>query len=329
MIRVGIIGAGYFGAAHARALAEAEGVELVAACRNDAERIAAFASAFGCRAHVDYRELLADSDVDTVVIASPHHLHETMGIDAARAGKHILMEKPLGHNAASCAAINAAAASAGVILGVGHVMHFMRHVMVANDLVASGAYGRPLVGNARMIKKWMQGNRRDWHLRPDTGGGMLMTAGIHMLDAMVWLMGSRVSGVSALSGSLQHAQAVDDTALISLRFANGAFGQMQSVGYVDGAGTTDLDLICEKATIKVDAEHGVLVGQNGEWTAVPGSAEPNAQHRALVRQWESLRSSIEDRAPIAVDGDYAAHIIDIVEAAGRASKTQEEIALES
>lgn len=322
MIRVGIIGAGHFGAAHARAIAEADGVELVAACRNDANAIAEFASEFGCRAYVNQADLLADPDIDAVMIALPHHLHEASGIAAARAGKHILMEKPIGHTAAASAAINRAVAAADVTLAVGHVMHFMRYLMVAKELISSGDYGKPLVGNSRMIKMWMQGNRRDWHLDPQTGGGMLMTAGIHMLDAIVWLMGSPVASVSALTSSMQHDQQVDDTALISLRFVNGGLGQVQSVGYVDGAPTTDIDIVCEKATIKADAERGVLIGQNGQWTAVPGSTEPNPQHCALIRQWISFRRSVEEGADIAVDGAYAAHLVDIVETIlveGRAS----------
>src|SRR5690606_24114996 len=133
----------------------------------------------------------------------------------------ILLEKPLAPTLKACAAVNDAVAAAGVKMLVGHVPHFMRHNMVAKQIIEAGTYGRPVAGNARMIKQWMQSNRRDWHLRPETGGGMLMTAGIHMLDALVWLMGSKVAGVSALSGSLQHGQDVDDTALITLRFGNG------------------------------------------------------------------------------------------------------------
>ncbi|WIY52079.1 Gfo/Idh/MocA family oxidoreductase [Devosia sp. YIM 151766] len=327
MIRVGIIGAGYFGAAHAIAIADAQGVELVAACRNDADAIAEFARQFSCRAYLDYHDLLADPEIDAVVIASPHHLHEKMAIEAARNGKHLLIEKPLGHNAASCAAINDVIAETGATMAVGHVMHFMRHIMTAQNIIASGRYGRPVAGNARMIKTWMQGNRRDWHLLPETGGGMLMTAGIHMLDALVWLMGSRVNGVSALSASLQHQQAVDDTALISLRFANGAFGQVQSIGYTNGAPTVDIDIICEGATLKLDADRGVMIGQNDKWEHVPDSSEPNAQHHALVRQWESLRAAIKTAAPVAIDGQYAAHLIDIVEAVSLANLNRREYAI--
>src|SRR5690606_23683958 len=95
MIGVGIIGAGHFGAVHAKALAGVSGARLVAACRNDAAGIGSFTQAHGGKPYTDWRALLDDGAVDAVVIATPHDLHRDIAIAALDAGKHVLLEKPM------------------------------------------------------------------------------------------------------------------------------------------------------------------------------------------------------------------------------------------
>lgn len=325
MIGIGIIGAGHFGAVHARAMAEVPGLKLVASCRENKAAAQAFADEFGGNSYGDWQSLLADPAVDAVVIATPHHLHEEIAIGAARAGKHILLEKPMAPTSRACDAINAAVAEAGVQLMVGHVMHFALPCLKAMEIIKSGVIGKPVMGSSWMIKLWMESNRRDWHLRTDSGGGMLMTAGIHALDRLVWLMGEDVVGVNALAGTFFHEQEADDTALIGLRFANGGVGQVQSVGYRDGAMLSAMDLVCEHGTLRIDFDEGVSIGRGAEWTPVPGSSEPNWMHHAVAREWVAMKEAIEGTAPVAVSGAFARHIVSIVEAVHVASAERREI----
>ena len=95
MIGIGIIGAGYFGAIHARAIAAVPGARVAAVCRQDIDAARAFAREHGGTAHSHWQALLDDPAVDAVLIATPHHLHAEMAIAAAQAGKHILLEKPM------------------------------------------------------------------------------------------------------------------------------------------------------------------------------------------------------------------------------------------
>lgn len=112
MLGVGIIGAGHFGAAHAKALQSVPNARLVAACRNDTQGLGAFIEAFGGAGYLDYRDLLSDPNVDAVVIALPHHLHTDVAIACAEAGKHIMIEKPMAPTVAECRDILAAAQKA-------------------------------------------------------------------------------------------------------------------------------------------------------------------------------------------------------------------------
>ncbi len=160
MIGVGIIGAGHFGAVHARALAEVEEVRLVASCRENANAAAAFAAEHGGKSYGDWRALLEDPEVDAVLIATPHHLHEGIAIGAAQAGKHILLEKPMAPSVAACDAIRAAADANGIKLMIGHVMHFALPCLKAKEIIDSGILGAPILGSSWMIKLWMESNRR-------------------------------------------------------------------------------------------------------------------------------------------------------------------------
>lgn len=327
MTGIGIIGAGHFGAVHARALADVEGVRIAAACRESREGVESFTAEFGGTPYTDWRALLNDKNVDVVLIATPHDMHEAIAIEAAQAGKHIFLEKPMAHTIEACRAINAAVDQNGVKLFVGHIMHFALPCLKAKEVIDSGAIGRPVLGSSWMIKLWMEGNRRPWHLNNDTGGGMLMTAGIHALDRLVWLLGERVSGVSAMIGTHFHEQQADDTALLGLRFANGNAGQVQSIGYRDGAMGFAMELVCERGTIRIDFDTGTWIGRGAKWELIENSIEPNWMHHAVAREWTSFKHSIDTDTPSAIDGAYAQHIIEIIEAAYTADAERREIAI--
>ena len=324
MIGIGIVGAGDFGAAHARAIREVDGIRLVAACREDEAALGAFTREYGGNAYTDWRKLLDDPQVDAVVIATPHALHAEMAIGAAQAGKHILLEKPMAPTVAACDAINAAVAKSGVKLMVAHLVHFAKPCMAAKKIIEEGTIGRPLVASSWMIKLWMEHNRRGWHLRYGTGGGMLMTAGIHALDRLVWLMDDDVASVSAMIGAKFHQQEADDTSMIGLRFKNGGLGQVQSVGYRNGGVTFEMDLVCEHGTLRIDMDSGTKIGRDAKWQDVPDSFEPAWMHNAVKREWAALRDAIVDDKPIPVTGSYGRQIIGIIEAAYASDKSRRE-----
>jgi predicted dehydrogenase len=329
MIGIGIIGAGFFGEVHARAIAAVPGVRVAAVCRQDVDAARAFAREHGGNAYADWRAVLDDPSVDVALIATPHHLHAEMTIAAARAGKHILLEKPMAPTVAECDAINATVREAGVHLMVGHVMHFALPCLVAKEIIDKGEIGRPVLGSSWLIKLWMEANRRPWHLTPKTGGGMLLTAGIHALDRLVWLMDGKVEAVSAMAGTFFHDQEADDTALMLLRFADGRVGQVASVGYGDGGVGFAMDLVCTAGTLRLDFDHGVSVGRGGAWTPVANSLEPDWMQRAVAREWQAMAAVVRGDIPNPVDGSYARDLVACIEAARQAEQSRREVALAS
>jgi len=327
MLGVGIIGAGHFGAAHAQAIAESGAARLVAACRNDAAGLDSFRDQFGGKGYLDWRALLDDRDVDAVVIALPHHLHAEAAIAAAQAGKHVMIEKPMAPTVAECRRILAAATKAGIVLMPGHTMRFTLPFMTARRLI-EGRAGRLRFGSSRMIKLWMEGNRRPWHLSPRTGGGMLFTAGIHALDRLLAYAGCRATHVSAFLTNAFHEQEADDSALLLLRFGDDAAGQVASIGFRHGAMISGDELVCESGVLSVDFFKGVALGRDQRWESVQGSIEQDVAGRALVRQWQAFAAAVADGARLPVTGDDGLHVVACIEAAFEAARQRREMAIE-
>ena len=104
----------------------------------------------------DWRQLLADAAIDIAVIATPHHLHMPMAIAAAEAGKHILLEKPMGRTVAECTAIMEAADRSQAKLMIGQLLHFALPSLVARQILDAGDLGQPIAGASSLIKLWME-----------------------------------------------------------------------------------------------------------------------------------------------------------------------------
>jgi len=319
------MGAGYFGAFHARAIAEIPDISLVAVCAEELALAESFAAEHGGKPYGDWRAMLDDESVDAVAITVPHHLHCELAVAALQAGKHVFVEKPMALSVAECSRIIAAAETSRRKLMVGQIMHFVWPCLVAREILDRGDLGKPITGSSSLQKIWMEQNRRGWHLDPLTGGGMLMTAGIHALDQLIWLMNGRVGSVSAAVSTSFHDQKADDSAMMLLRFADGRFGQVASIGFRDGGGTFDIDLVCERGTLRIDFDRGVSIGQGGKWTDVADSHDPAWMPNAVVREWQAMAAAIRDDGDVPVTGDYGRHIIACIEAAMISSRERRDV----
>jgi predicted dehydrogenase len=326
-VNVGIVGAGFFGQMHAEAIREIPGLRLVAASRQNSAALDAFCRRFGAIPYTDYRELYRDPGVDTVVIATPHQVHAEMAVEAARAGKHILLEKPMALSLRDCDRIIAAAREGRRKLMIGHVNRFARAYRVAKSILDSGELGDIVFGVSTMSKQWMEPNRRPWHLSRDTGGGMWVSVGLHCLDRLVWLVGSNVSSVCAQFDTRFFEQAADDVGLIFVRFCNGSFGTVVSTGYRQGAPKHLTELTCTGGALNIEYSAGVVIGKGEKWTSIPDSGSEAWMHEALVHEWRAFVCAIEEDTEEPVPGPFARHIMEVVFAAEQSSRQRTEIAL--
>jgi predicted dehydrogenase len=330
MQHIGLIGAGSYGARHAEAIVTLDNAKLVAANRTNEAALNEFVERYSGVGYTDYKDLLADASVDAVVIATPHDLHTDIVIESIRAGKHILLEKPMAPTLDECRRMLQAAQDSPIKMMVGHVNHFAPAYQVAKELIESGEMGEVIMGTATMQKYWFEPNRRGWHLDRDTGGGVWLTVGIHALDRLTWLIDSPVTGVSAQFATRFHDQQADDVGLVFLRYANGAAGSIVSTGYSMGAPKHLTELTCTRGMVNIDYTGGVMIGRDEEWRLIPESRPGDDwMHDALVNEWRAFLHSIETDTPSPVTAEFAFHIMDVIFAAEQSSRVQQEIKVAS
>jgi predicted dehydrogenase len=182
---------------------------------------------FGARAYATLEELLSDSKVHAVSICTPSGTHMDPAVAAARAGKHVMVEKPIEITTERVDAIIRACREAGVTLGAIFPRRFQESSRVVKAAIDHGRFGRIVLADVAI--KWYRsqeyydkgGWRGTWKL---DGGGALMNQGIHGIDLLQWLMGG-IREVSAFTATLAHERIeVEDTAVAAVRFANGALG---------------------------------------------------------------------------------------------------------
>jgi len=328
MIRIGIIGAGFWGEKHADAINSLQDVQLVASNRTNPEALDAFITKYGGRGYTNYQELLDDKQVDAVVIATPHHLHTPIVLDAATAGKHILLEKPMAPNLEECDQIIRAVNDHSVTLMMGHTNHFVPVYKTVKKLLESGEIGEPVLITDRTLKRWWAPNRREWHLDREKGGGMWMTIGVHNVDRMVWLTGSRVQSVSAHLDTRFYEQQADDLGMAFLRFENGMAGTVITVGYKTGAPSFDTEIVCTNGLIRVDKMDGISIAQEESWRILPRDREvdlDNWMEEAMVEEWRAFLAAIETGTPPEVSGEIARHIMAVIFAAEQSSEQKREV----
>lgn len=325
-MRVGIIGAGFFGEKHAQALNALPGFSVAAASRTDLGAAEEFVAQYGGAPYTRYEEVIADPNVEAVLIATPHATHEEIAVHAARAGKHTLLEKPMAHDLAGCIRI-AEAFRDGPALLLGHVSRFSRAFRLAKQMIEAGEIGEVVSAFASMRKYWFEPNRRHWHLDRSVGGGVLLTGGIHALDRLMWLVGEPVTAVSAQIGTRFHDQPSDDFGLMFLRFAGGAAGVVSSVGYSTGAPNHETEIIGTRGILRVHSATGVSVGRDEAWHPVPDSGDPGWLQPALQMQWSELASAAREGAPTSIDGSEGLRVMRVLFGAEESARLGAEVAL--
>ncbi len=333
----GIVGAGIIAAVHADAIALLPGARLVAVTDVAAGAARDFAAARGCAAEPSLDDLLARRDVDVVCVCVPSGLHAEVGVRAAKAGKHLVVEKPLDVTLEAADRLLAAARRAGVTLTVMSQHRFDPGVTELKRLIGDGALGRLVLGEAST--KWYRTQAyydgAPWRGTWAMDGGALLNQGIHYVDLLRWCMGPAVE-VTAVCTTQAHDIEVEDTALAIVRFASGAVGTIGATTAAYPGFPQRLEITGTHGTVTVEDGQLVRTALRGGADAAPGpgpgpeqqsppqttAADPAALDAAVhAAQLADLLAAADGGREPAVSGQDGRDALEIVRAVYESSRT--------
>jgi predicted dehydrogenase len=341
----GIVGCGVIASFHAKAIGDLPGARLVAVADVSPQKARDLASDFGAEA-LDVESLLARSDIDVVCVCVPSGAHAEVGVQAAAAGKHVVLEKPIEVTLEAADRLIAAGNRYGVTLSVISQHRWDGGVQALKELVDSGKLGRLVLGDA--IVKWYRTQqyyesgdwRGTWKL---DGGGALMNQGVHYVDLLQWVMGP-VERVFARTRTSAHQNIeVEDIALAVLSFASGAVGVIECSTAVYPGLSERLEVTGSGGTAIVEAGElkiRELKAEKGETSPYGAKAQTLSEGKSAAaanpadisylghrEQLSDFLRAIESGGKPAIDGPEARKPLEIILAIYESARTGRDVSL--
>jgi len=254
-MNVGIIGFGYTGKQHARAFRKMRGVSIGGVVETDPQR----RSEIEAKSHEDYHSLLADPSIEAVSVCLPHALHEEVATAALEAGKHVLVEKPLAMSLEAGERLCRLADRVSRVLMVEMTHRFLPPMVEARELIRKGEIGEVIAVDDVLFENiGLFGSLPQWIFqRSQSGGGVGLTSGVHLIDHVAWLTDQRLTLASARFGYSQGFGNVEDTAAFFLHLNSGAPVHILLSWRSAGAGLEALVCIYgTKGTLRIRPWHG-------------------------------------------------------------------------
>ncbi len=341
----GIIGCGMIANFHARAIGDIRGAKVVACYDTVPASADRFAEAQGCTGYHDLKKMLADPAVDVVTIGTPSGAHLEPAVAAARAGKHVIVEKPLEITLKRCDKIIDACKKAGVKLSAIFPSRFHESSVQLKQAIDQKRFGRLTLGEAYV--KWYRTQeyydsgawRGTWEL---DGGGALMNQAIHSVDILTWLMGPVVE-ITAHAGLLAHKRiAVEDTVVATLKFKNGALGVLEAStacypGYLKrievhgsegSAAMEEEDVVVWDFAKQARGDAAIRARMDARISTAGGAADPAAiGHHGHTAQFRDVLDAIRTGRKPAIDGPEGRRSVEIILGVYKAAETGKTVKL--
>jgi L-iditol 2-dehydrogenase len=341
VLRFGLIGCGEIAVESAAALRGAGNATITFAADPNIELASGLAAGTGARHSTSVDELLRSQDVDAVLISTPHHLHAPLAVQAAEAGKHVVVEKPMATTLRDCDRMIEAARQSGVVLSVCYCQRYDPRVQRARHLLDSGLLGdirssRIAFGQYRGPEYWKGGltgrATSDWRSRRETaGGGVLIMNACHILHYMGWLVGSSVAEVTAVTANFSDLAEVEDSVSMSYRYATGAIGTLDATTGLVGPDTYEQSLrgaegqLVVAPALRFWSRRTVDGYEAGHWHAVRGL--PRAAERRHF--FEAFAGAVLEGRPVPITAVEARAVQATIEAAYRSAADRRTVAVPS
>lgn len=337
-LRFGLLGSGYMGGSYAECIVRYTTRATLTAVTGGS-RAPALAERYGVAYEPEYAALLARPDVDAVLIATPHDGHCEQVIAAARAGKHVLVEKPMATSAAECDAMIAACREAGVVLEVIKTLRFRGSVARALNLIADGAIGAVRMIHGRSLFVSTETDGKHWANQPENGG-LLLDMGCHNFDILSAFAGSRPLRIFSNVMTYDAPEHTRRNAMSQVLYENGAVAQMWMSFELPRPGIPDslhrYIVVGERGILDIDGYGKLLLGRDDRWELVWEQPPIDYINRPLdpVRleafylQVQAFVDDVLDGRTPTVSGEEGRAAVAQVEAAWKSSRTGQAVELQ-
>jgi predicted dehydrogenase len=323
---IALVGCGEIALRNAQAVADSEAMALRWAIDPDLALASDVARRWGGQAATDLSRALEDPGTGAVVVCTPHHLHEPIGLQAIAAGRHVLVEKPTARNAAEAGRILDAARAARVVVSTCYPRRFLAETIAAKDLVRGGSLGR--IEGARIAEHlyressyWHGGtsgrSRSNWRAQRETsGGGVLLMNVSHLLDVLLSITGGGAQRVYCESARHAAPGDVEDLVALTLTLAGDVVVSVNASTCAPGASEQVFHILGSEGQVALDEPPRFLAlrpsryGPANEWARLPRGTERAARRdfmRAFARAvTEGAANPVPDDEALAVQ-----HLIDV------------------
>jgi len=326
-VRVGLIGCGNMGSGLLRNCVQLENATAAAVADPIIESAKKLADELNVPAYDDYKKMLAEENLDAVIVAVPNYLHAAVSIDVAESGRHVFCEKPMAITVSDCDRVIQTARANGVKLMIGQVLRYLPVFAKIKEIIDSGVLGEPFSIYISRLSGGSWGNPQHWRMKTETCGGILYEVSVHELDFMRHI-GGDVESVTSFMGNFLHNDARDyeDTAHVLMRFKSGGMGTLLA-GQCSSIGGYEGKIHCSKGTIHFDNGRRTVTYKPFGGEAVKleaGDMETEPGVRREVRYF--IESIIEDKEP-AIPGEEGRKTIEVVQAAYISAREGREVKL--
>ena len=335
-VRFGLVGCGVIHDLHVKVLKNlADDAEIVAVCDTVPSRAQASADTLGVPAYTDYQEMLARPDIDAVVIGTPSGLHADQGLAALKAGKHVLVEKPIDVSLKKADALVAAARKSGLALTPVSQNRYGGGILKLHEWLDAEKLGR--LAYAEATVKWYRSQEYydsgDWRgTWEGDGGGALANQGVHYADQLRWAMGP-IKSVFARAATLGHERIeVEDIVTASIEFQSGAIGTLTATTCAWPGFATTLEVYGTKGSVKIaDNELVKAVFVSGETydadtfkaaASGAGAADPAAiGNQGHTAQFRDFLGAIRDGRDPWITGEMGRDALELVVGVYKSART--------
>ena len=310
-LRVAALGIGWWSNVLADAIKRSRRLEIVACFSRSADKRDAFAAKYGCRAAASYEEILADPTIEAIVNTTPNNVHRETTEAAARAGKHVFLDKPIATTVREGQAIVDACAKAGVVLALGYQRRRESHFRWIKGEIDAGRFGKLVQAECNISRDRLgHFDLTSWrYTAAGMPGGVMLQIGIHYVDVLEFLMGP-VKSVSARLAQLVLPGDNPDVANMILEHENGALSCL-TASYASASEFYMMNIYGKEATAYYDLFSGLRHLKRGETAARPVAMERNDTIR---EELEEFAHCVRTGARPETDGHWATRNLAVIKA---------------